>query len=40
MHITVEDKTVSENISSFLELLRRAEAKREKKGSCSYREKL
>ncbi len=34
MHITIEDKTVSENIKSFLELLRRAEAKREKKGAA------
>jgi hypothetical protein len=34
MHIVIEDKTVSENISSFLELLRRAEAKREKQGAA------
>lgn len=34
MHITVEDKTVGENIHSFLELLRKAEALREKKGAA------
>src|SRR5690349_14048642 len=34
MHVTVEDKTVSENIGSFLELLRRAESLREKKGEA------
>jgi hypothetical protein len=34
MHITIEDVTVSENIRSFLELIRRAEAKREKKGAA------
>ena len=33
MHIRIEDKIISENIRSFLELLRRAEAKREKKGA-------
>jgi hypothetical protein len=34
MHITIEDKTVGENIRSCLELLRRAEAKREKRGAA------
>lgn len=34
MHITVEDQTVSDNIHSFLELLRKAEAFREKKGAA------
>lgn len=34
MHIRIEDKTISENIYSFIELLRRAEAKREKKGAA------
>src|SRR5271154_5081755 len=36
MHITVENQTVSENISSFLVLLRRIEAKRERTGSALF----
>jgi hypothetical protein len=33
MHIKIEDETVSDNIRSFLTLLRKEEAKREKKGA-------
>ena len=34
MHIMIEDKTVSENVRAFLELLKKAEAKREKTGAA------
>lgn len=36
MHIIVGDKTVKENIRSFLELLRKAEAKREGRGAALF----
>lgn len=36
MHITVEDQTVGDNIRSFLVLLRRIEAKRERTGSALF----
>lgn len=34
MHIMIEDKTVSENVRAFLDLLKKAEAKREKIGAA------